>query len=79
VRSTGGESVLGNNTVGADPVLRFLALLEPSPRSESAAPGAPGTPPGANKARRDAAARARTLARNEASAANPAPARRVRA
>lgn len=79
VRSTGGESVLGNNTVGADPVLRFLALLEPSPRSESAAPGAPSAPPGANKARREAAARARTLARNEASAASPAPARRVRA
>jgi uncharacterized protein (DUF58 family) len=76
VRSTGGESVLGNNTVGADPVLRFLALLEPSPRGEGLAPGAPHGP---NKARREAAARARTLARNEASAANPAPSRRVRA
>jgi uncharacterized protein (DUF58 family) len=39
VRTSAGESVSGNNTVGADPVLRFLALLEPSPRAQP-----PGTP-----------------------------------
>jgi uncharacterized protein (DUF58 family) len=32
VRTSSGESVAGNASVGADPVLRFLALLEPSPR-----------------------------------------------
>lgn len=32
VRTTSGESATGNASVGADPVLRFLALLEPSPR-----------------------------------------------
>lgn len=38
VRTTGGESVSGNNTVGADPVLRFLALLEPAPKSATPQP-----------------------------------------
>jgi uncharacterized protein (DUF58 family) len=32
VRTSGGESVAGNSSVGADPVLRFLALLEPTPK-----------------------------------------------
>ncbi len=32
VRATSGENATGNASVGADPVLRFLALLEPSPR-----------------------------------------------
>ncbi len=32
VRATSGESAVGNSSVGADPVLRFLALLEPSPK-----------------------------------------------
>jgi uncharacterized protein (DUF58 family) len=33
VRATSGESATGNSSVGADPVLRFLALIEPSPKS----------------------------------------------
>jgi hypothetical protein len=47
VKSTGGESVVGNASVGADPVLRFLALLEPSRRgssSNSPAATSAGTP-----------------------------------
>jgi uncharacterized protein (DUF58 family) len=37
VRSSAGESVAGNSTVGADPVLRFLALIEPAPKAAAAA------------------------------------------
>jgi len=37
VRTSGGESVSGNGTVGADPVLRFLALIEPSPKGAKGA------------------------------------------
>jgi uncharacterized protein (DUF58 family) len=33
VRASNGESATGNSSVGADPVLRFLALIEPSARS----------------------------------------------
>jgi uncharacterized protein (DUF58 family) len=40
VRTSGGEGVSGNATVGADPVLRFLALIEPSAK----APPVPVTP-----------------------------------
>jgi uncharacterized protein (DUF58 family) len=36
VRTSAGESVSGNGTVGADPVLRFLALLEPTARTHGA-------------------------------------------
>jgi uncharacterized protein (DUF58 family) len=36
VHASGGERVRANSSVGADPLLRFLALLEP--RSESAKP-----------------------------------------
>jgi uncharacterized protein (DUF58 family) len=41
VRTTAGESVSGNGSVGADPVLRFLALVEPSPKGAKAKPGLP--------------------------------------
>jgi uncharacterized protein (DUF58 family) len=47
VRSSGGESVIGNSSVGADPVLRFLALLEPSASGGGGA-GSSRTPPPAN-------------------------------
>jgi uncharacterized protein (DUF58 family) len=33
VAASGGERVRANTSVGADPLLRFLALLEPSPQS----------------------------------------------
>jgi hypothetical protein len=33
VRASNGESATGNSSVGADPVLRFLALIEPSAKS----------------------------------------------
>jgi uncharacterized protein (DUF58 family) len=55
VRTSAGESVAGNGSVGADPVLRFLALVEPSPKGPTPMPpratsqGAHGTraaPPG---------------------------------
>jgi uncharacterized protein (DUF58 family) len=36
VRTSSGESVAGNSTVGADPVLRFLALVEPVPKGPPA-------------------------------------------
>jgi uncharacterized protein (DUF58 family) len=35
VRTSAGESVSGNGSVGADPVLRFLALLDPTPKAPS--------------------------------------------
>jgi uncharacterized protein (DUF58 family) len=75
VRTTSGESVVGNSSVGADPVLRFLALLEPSPGGESARPAAPGPAPRANG---KAQAR-RASARGEAAAPGNAASRRVRA
>jgi uncharacterized protein (DUF58 family) len=34
VAASGGERVRANTSVGADPLLRFLALLEPSPHGE---------------------------------------------
>jgi uncharacterized protein (DUF58 family) len=34
VQASGGERVRANSSVGADPLLRFLALLEPSPVAE---------------------------------------------
>jgi uncharacterized protein (DUF58 family) len=34
VAASGGERVRANSSVGADPLLRFLALLEPSPHTE---------------------------------------------
>lgn len=34
VRTTDGQSVSASSSVGADPVLRFLALLEPSPAEQ---------------------------------------------
>ena len=37
VRTSAGESATGNSSVGADPVLRFLALLEPSPKTPARA------------------------------------------
>lgn len=52
VRSTSGESVTGNASVGADPVLRFLALLEASPKASGKAqpqPAAAAAPPKAAK------------------------------
>lgn len=87
VRSTAGESVVGNTSVGADPVLRFLALLEPSPsRTEPAVPGAPA-PPGTGKAGGPTAARptVRGAAPRagaplaDAVASSASPSRRVRA
>lgn len=36
VMASGGERVRANTSVGADPLLRFLALLEPSPHTEKA-------------------------------------------
>ncbi len=36
VVASGGERVRANSSVGADPLLRFLALLEPSPESTQA-------------------------------------------
>jgi uncharacterized protein (DUF58 family) len=42
VRTNAGESVSGNSSVGADPVLRFLALLEPSPKTTAAGAASPG-------------------------------------
>jgi uncharacterized protein (DUF58 family) len=79
VRTTSGESVVGNSSVGADPVLRFLALLEPTAggdRAQSAAPGAAqggnGKPPAAREARRPSA-------RGETAVPNGAGSRRVRA
>lgn len=39
VRTSTGESVSGNVSVGADPVLRFLALLEPVPKQQPKATG----------------------------------------
>jgi uncharacterized protein (DUF58 family) len=36
VKSSAGDSVVGNSAVGADPVLRFLALLEPTPQGSKA-------------------------------------------
>ena len=41
VRTSSGESVAGNGSVGADPVLRFLALMEPSPKGTKATLGGP--------------------------------------
>jgi uncharacterized protein (DUF58 family) len=41
VRTTAGESVAGNGSVGADPVLRFLALVEPLPKGTKATLGGP--------------------------------------
>ena len=43
VRTTAGESVAGNSSVGADPVLRFLALLEPTPKVPVVGPARPGS------------------------------------
>jgi uncharacterized protein (DUF58 family) len=48
VRTTAGENVVGNSSVGADPVLRFLALLEPS--SKATAPANDGSPGPARRA-----------------------------
>jgi uncharacterized protein (DUF58 family) len=41
VQTTSGERVRVNTSVGADPLLRFLALLEPVPEAKRA-PGKPG-------------------------------------
>ncbi len=81
VRSTAGESVLGNPSVGADPVLRFLALLEPSPsRAEAAAAEAADSPAlAAGKARvREAAPVLPRLPPRDATS-SASPSRRVRA
>jgi uncharacterized protein (DUF58 family) len=80
VKSTGGESAIGNSSVGADPVLRFLALLEPSPRkSSSTDPGGsepPAEPPREASGPRVAAPR---KARSTGEASTPAaPSKRVR-
>jgi uncharacterized protein (DUF58 family) len=92
VRSSGGETVIGNSSVGADPVLRFLALIEPTPsgvesgppNSRPAAPSPPATPGGGKtKAAADKAealaARARGGAKLDTAPASGTPARRVRA
>jgi uncharacterized protein (DUF58 family) len=80
VRTSAGERVVGNSSVGADPVLRFLALLEPTPGRESARPAAPGpgqrgngTPSAARDAER------RPSPRGEAAVPSSAASRRVRA
>jgi uncharacterized protein (DUF58 family) len=39
VSTTAGGCARADRTVGADPLLRYLALLDPIPRSEMAAPG----------------------------------------
>lgn len=41
IRTSSGESVAGNASVGADPVLRFLALIEPSPKGPATEANAP--------------------------------------
>ena len=48
IRTTAGENVIGNSSVGADPVLRFLALLEPS--SKATAPAREGPSGSARRA-----------------------------
>jgi len=81
VRTSAGESVVGNSSVGADPVLRFLALLEPTAGGDSARPGGPGPAQRSNgkaPAALEAAAR-RPNARGEAAVPNGAGSRRVRA
>ncbi len=80
VRTTSGESVVGNSSVGADPVLRFLALLEPTAGgdgAQSAAPGAGQRGNGKAPAAREAARRPHP--RSETAVPNGAASRRVRA
>ena len=90
VRSSAGESVIGNSSVGADPVLRFLALLEPTASgADSASPGrpppaGPAKPParGNSKARPAPEApevRTRGNGRSDAPAPSGPGARRMRA
>ncbi|HWO11077.1 MAG TPA: DUF58 domain-containing protein, partial [Polyangiaceae bacterium] len=43
VRTSAGECVSANSSVGADPVLRFLALLEPTPKLPAAGAAGRGT------------------------------------
>lgn len=46
IRTTGGEAVRGDRTTGADPLLRFLALLEERPAAgEEPAAKSPGSVP----------------------------------
>ena len=81
VRTSAGESVVGNSSVGADPVLRFLALLEPTPAGESDRPDGSGPAQRTNgkaAAAREAAAR-RANSRGEAAVPNSAASGRVRA
>ena len=73
VRTTGGESVSGNGSVGADPVLRFLALIEPSPKGSKAKPGLPvRTGSAEERAEPLAAVLAAAPIRSSAEAARPA-------
>jgi len=86
VRSSGGETVIGNASVGADPVLRFLALLEPTPGDLDGSPRPrgprrPAPPRGSGRGRpaqEVPAPRAPGSARPEA-APSSTPPRRVRA
>jgi uncharacterized protein (DUF58 family) len=84
VRSSAGESVIGNSSVGADPVLRFLALLEPTTSGVEAASGSRpgGSAPrgkGEGRATEDASAlRPRSNGRAEAASSSSPTSRRVR-
>ncbi len=51
LRTTSGTRLQGNPRLGSDPILRFLALLEPSaaPLETGKMPPSPGTPPPAKK------------------------------
>jgi uncharacterized protein (DUF58 family) len=75
VRSSSGETVVGNGSVGADPVLRFLALLEPTasgaePNASRAAPPPPapraGSRPRPDRAAAERAAGERAIAERAA-------------
>lgn len=64
VRTSAGESVTGNSTVGADPVLRFLALLDASPKTPARTPPPPplnGVGPGGTLSNRAVAPLAAVL------------------
>ena len=85
VRSSAGESVIGNSSVGADPVLRFLALLEPTasgveagsgPRPGGSAPRGNGRGHATEEA---SALRPRSSGRTEAASSGTPTSRRVRA
>jgi len=52
VRTTAGEGVIGNSSVGADPLLRFLALLVPTSGQQADSQANPAEdPPSSRRAR----------------------------